>query len=397
MSNVNLNGGTLEVCGILTISSINLNSGTIVVAKYGELTINQNLTLNNNITICNYGTLTVNGSFTFQNSNNYLINAASDARASITGTITFANNSNQEGYIVNRGHLQCGGVNVRDGTQYICLETTSYFGINGNLDYNVSSANNVFTYGSGSSGNATIRYTGNAFLSNNSSKNITSSNRVLICRGPGATQTGTGGWGVPAGNISSNCAATAQPAQTGFFVSCYTLPVEWLYHKASQVTNGIRVEWGTATEVNSNYFIVELINQNGSVSQSETVQAAGNSSRPRDYSLNMRVASGIYYIRIRQVDFDGQVNYSPYFTLNVSAGKMAAVFPNPFTDELIIETENDAMLVVVCDAGGKKLFSQSLREGRNTVNTQLLLPGIYIVQLQYSDGSVQQRVKTIKY
>lgn len=80
-SGISLNGGTLRICGNLTLSAINYNSGYIIVEAGGSLTINggSTLYLNGNSRIYNRGTLNINRDVAMQNNNNYIINCSSSS------------------------------------------------------------------------------------------------------------------------------------------------------------------------------------------------------------------------------------------------------------------------------------------------------------------------------
>jgi len=61
------------------------------------------------------------------------------------------------------------------------------------------------------------------------------------------------------------------------------------------------------------------------------------------------------------------------------------VFPNPFNDYLTIElpqTENAIILTVE----GKQLWSGTLHQGKNVLNMQQFVSGMYILQLNNENG-----------
>jgi hypothetical protein len=75
-STLTLNGGTLRVCGDLTISTLNFSSGKLVVGN-GGLVIIQAFTSNflgGNVVFINRGTIEITSSFTLQNAGNAIYN-----------------------------------------------------------------------------------------------------------------------------------------------------------------------------------------------------------------------------------------------------------------------------------------------------------------------------------
>ena len=72
---MNFGGGTLIVCGNITINSMAFNAAsTIYVAPGGKLTINSFIGASDNAAIYNYGTLIVNNNLHLNGANTVLSN-----------------------------------------------------------------------------------------------------------------------------------------------------------------------------------------------------------------------------------------------------------------------------------------------------------------------------------
>lgn len=130
-------------------------------------------------------------------------------------------------------------------------------------------------------------------------------------------------------------------------------PVEWLDFSANQINDKISLLWKTATESNSNYFVIEHATGNMAFKSIGQQKAAGSSSDIKTYSFIHHDASeGTNYYRIRQVDFDGSFDYSK--TVQVQLNKQneeLLLYPNP------ISTGTRVNIVTGCNTQLLEIFS----------------------------------------
>ena len=84
------------------------------------------------------------------------------------------------------------------------------------------------------------------------------------------------------------------------------LPVELISFTGKKQTNSNMLYWSTASEYNTNYFIIEKSEDGVVWIGIGQVQSAGNSTQRLDYSLEDKdVSQVINYYRLRQYDIDG--------------------------------------------------------------------------------------------
>ncbi|TDN40365.1 hypothetical protein A8B98_13030 [Hymenobacter sp. UV11] len=99
-----------------------------------------------------------------------------------------------------------------------------------------------------------------------------------------------------------------------------------------QPGQGTRLSWATASEAGSLAFVVESQDDLAASAWQEVarVAAAGTSPTPRQYaSLDARPLAGTRYYRLRQVDLDGRVAYSPVAAVTAATAAELAAYPNP--------------------------------------------------------------------
>ena len=185
---------------------------------------------------------------------------------------------------------------------------------------------------------------------------------------------------------------------TGSATTSVALPVTWLYFKGSEQNNAAKLEWGTAAELNSAYFVVER-NTNGEGFKSlDTINAAGNSSVNQHYTYtDATTMEGNIQYRLKQVDIDGRFDYSQVITLRIATVDKSGftLFPNPATSsvKISIKDSRNTTSLLIYDINGRLLQQQSVNNN-SLVNIDKLKQGIYYFVLQ--DGASRYTKKLIK-
>lgn len=115
----------------------------------------------------------------------------------------------------------------------------------------------------------------------------------------------------------------------------YVLPVELTSFTTAIVNGNVSLNWQTATEVNNYGFEVERAKQrSGNWVKIGFVQGSGNSNSPKSYSFTDKSNSGNEFTyRLKQIDNDGQYEYSPEVEVSLAVPAEFSVkqnFPNPF-------------------------------------------------------------------
>ena len=183
------------------------------------------------------------------------------------------------------------------------------------------------------------------------------------------------------------------------------LPIELLSFTGSNEGAYNRLNWVTASELNTDRFEVEKSTDRISMWKFlESVPAAGNSTTSLNYSIidNQPVVGNNYY-RLKIIDIDGTVSYSKI--INISFGETASnnfarVYPNPTSGNLNVEIQSTANFetnVIAYDLVGRKIYDQStsITKGLNTLQIDFsnFASGVYV--LQFSD--VTGNIRTTKF
>ncbi len=120
------------------------------------------------------------------------------------------------------------------------------------------------------------------------------------------------------------------------------VPVELTSLSAATIGNNVKLSWNTATEINNYGFEIErsaLSAERQSWEKIGFVNGNGNSNSPKDYSFVDDFAgkptyrTGRYSYRLKQIDNDGQFEYSKTIEVDMNGVKkyeLTQNYPNPF-------------------------------------------------------------------
>lgn len=168
------------------------------------------------------------------------------------------------------------------------------------------------------------------------------------------------------------------------FLTQATFPVEWHDPLTATITKdkGINLEWSVRQQVNNEQFVVENSVDGREFYAIDRLEGAGNSSSLISYNyLHEDPLPGVNYYRIRQIDYDGQYDFSNV-TKAILDGDLTrlTVYPNPATSELNVNLSEPSM-VKIYNHFGSFVRSVSLQEGANMIAIDELPNGLYILSM----------------
>ncbi len=181
------------------------------------------------------------------------------------------------------------------------------------------------------------------------------------------------------------------------------LPIELMSFQANcEKNNVVEVTWNTASEHNSNYFVVERSRDGISWLTIGTVAAATNSTSLINYSLtDDQGLEGVSYYRLTQYDLDGASETFNVVSLNcsTSTGENAMkVYPNPndgnFNVDLFTSDAAGESILKITNSKGQIIYTKNIdvMAGNNMylIKELNLAPGIYFLSID--NGSFFSRI-----
>ena len=155
------------------------------------------------------------------------------------------------------------------------------------------------------------------------------------------------------------------------------------------------LNWTTSQEINLDKFEVERSNNGREFSKIGTVKAGQTQYSFTDVKPVMRNSN---YYRLKMIDKDGQLTYSPVRMINFSTSFNVAIFPNPAKDNLQVQIDSDKPTVLqmqVVSIDGKVLLSNSFSSADGStlrsINISSLQKGSYL--LKVNDDKEEQTLK----
>ncbi|WP_460501296.1 T9SS type A sorting domain-containing protein [Hymenobacter agri] len=264
--------------------------------------------------------------------------------------------------------------------------------INGSIDVSSGAASNELC------GSGIIRVVGCVFGGNGAVKqlsvNCASSLVTTVC----SQQTQPAGCPGPVAGNNTN-----QQACDGLVPTCRPLPVELVMFTASLTRQqAVALHWVTASEKNSQKFVIERSADGSTFVPLRTVAAAGNSQSRTTYDqIDERPLLGTSYYRLRQVDADGTTAFSPVQLVRLGNGSESlAVYPGHEAQQWVVSSAlplaDGAASVQVFDALGRRqqvaAVPDGSQAGRWLLDLRPLPAGLYVVRLLSAAGSFSQRI-----
>jgi hypothetical protein len=366
---INVSGGTLRVCGTLTLSSISYNSGYIIVENGGKLTINAGFNVSG-ATIINRGTLTINGSPTFQGSNNFIYNDLSTSVLDINGTITLNGTSS---YLINRGMVTATKLIIQGTTGSVCMQDNSILTL---TELDNSFTNSISYSGSGAASCLNISTT--AFLNND----VTSSGLIHVCTNAtptgGASGDASHGWG--SASVTTGCS------------SCATVLTATGISLDATIRGGqVALRWTTTGQpAGSDVFYVERSLDGEHFS---TIAQLDQTA-----TTDPDIIASVQYYRIRSVNsLTGTAVYSSITSITTGIVSPFRVFPNPIgpgqnIHMLLPSRAAGNALLSLTDPAGNTVSERSVNmsPGNNPVSWHPghLPAGIYFLSIRMPAGNI---------
>ena len=211
-----------------------------------------------------------------------------------------------------------------------------------------------------------------------------------------------GAWGcypyLPSGNT------LISDISTGLYVLHFdgTVPVELTSFTASIDDRSIILHWTTATETNNLGFEIQR-KFNNDYQTIGFVEGQGTTTEEQNYKFVDRdLIQDVYHYRLKQVDFDGTIEYSEEIEvefLNPSVFKLEQNYPNPFNPSTNIRfsiPETGLVTLKIYNLIGEEveeLLNEFKESGNYVVSFSAsdLPSGVYIAKLNSGNN-----VKTIK-
>jgi Secretion system C-terminal sorting domain len=143
----------------------------------------------------------------------------------------------------------------------------------------------------------------------------------------------------------------------------------------------ILLQWSVTEQQDIKEYAIERSTDGTSFSTLVGTVAPGNT---QTYSmLDSRPATGKNYYRLKTTELSGKITYSNVIVINLKAGIVISLYPNPVKDKLTIQQFGTIQnkTAILADQQGKVLQTIKLINLQQTVNMERYAAGIYVLKL----------------
>lgn len=170
------------------------------------------------------------------------------------------------------------------------------------------------------------------------------------------------------------------------------LPVELISFSGVVVKNDVEIEWVTAQEINNDYFKIERSEDGLNFKPIGFMQGAGMMDEMVHYSfVDKDLENGTYFYRLKQVDFDGEFEYSEMIAININDVQSLdfMITPSHVASGDIVQLKFGQLYegfveMNIHSMNGALVHSEKQQINGESISVQLnsLSPGVYLVQIK---------------
>lgn len=151
-------------------------------------------------------------------------------------------------------------------------------------------------------------------------------------------------------------------------MDCLTLlPVEWVHPLSSKLINDkVELSFATSEEINSSHFEIQHSTEGREFQSIGNIYARENNASLNYYSyMHDKPNIGLNYYRIKQIDINGQFEYSNIATFHYVSSEID-LYPNPTSNFINISIPRDYKISLF-NSVGKKLDDFELKAGSHQI------------------------------
>ncbi|WP_165958033.1 T9SS type A sorting domain-containing protein [Segetibacter sp. 3557_3] len=173
------------------------------------------------------------------------------------------------------------------------------------------------------------------------------------------------------------------------------LPLSLVSFTAMRMPKEVQASWSTAREVNTSSFVVER-SSDGVVFAPVGTVAARNTAQTNTYSFTDKdPLNTLAFYRLKMIDKDGALSYSPVVKVNPYRKMLLSVNPNPVVNEVLVNHDpavaNSFIRIMAADGRLVSSVRPAQSATRTRINGSLLKSGTYYIVMENGGGEMTTR------
>ncbi|MEP6845131.1 MAG: discoidin domain-containing protein [Panacibacter sp.] len=162
------------------------------------------------------------------------------------------------------------------------------------------------------------------------------------------------------------------------------------------LSKAVDLQWITTRETAIKYFIVERTTDFMNYKTIDTVFAENNGEFTNNYSAkDLYPLKSVNYYRLRIVDIDGHISYSPVVAIRVTNAKAPLMYPNPANGYVNIAQGTEAIRqITVYNIVGKAVIRvpNTIAQSITNIPTFTLANGLYFVEIRTAQSVYRDKL-----
>lgn len=160
------------------------------------------------------------------------------------------------------------------------------------------------------------------------------------------------------------------------------LDVDLIRFYGSSTKSTVELNWATASEINNSHFEVMKSIDGQSFEQIGRVEGTGNSASIQEYSFQDKQVKARQYYKLKQLDFDGQFDYSD--VVLVKSVQETSIIVTQTTEQLIIQPRVNTRVLIANQTGQIVLDTEI--HNRTVIYKSDYTAGMFTIQAISEDG-----------
>lgn len=176
--------------------------------------------------------------------------------------------------------------------------------------------------------------------------------------------------------------------------SIVPLPVELVNFDGHKLEEEIILSWTTVSELNNDYFIIER-SIDGNIWESIGFENGnGTTNATTNYGfIDRNFKAGTNYYRLKQFDFNGNIQFSDVFAIVANDDINVSLVPNPAKTNVAISTSEYFTQIDIINMQGRIVQSNNYDSIRKTVlDINDLEKGVYNINVHTEQGNKIERL-----
>ncbi|MEO1656049.1 MAG: T9SS type A sorting domain-containing protein, partial [Bacteroidota bacterium] len=180
-----------------------------------------------------------------------------------------------------------------------------------------------------------------------------------------------------------------------------SVPIRLLSFEAfPEAPQSILLRWETLYETNNQQFEIERSADARHFEKIGSRDGGGNSNRLRTYTFrDEQPLTGFNYYRLKQIDFDGQFEYSPVLVViwERNVFEEIQLYPNPTQESILLklpEKPNQMGNIRLLNLQGNTIYesSYSAEDQELAIDLKSIPAGIYLLEFNYLNRIIRRKL-----